>query len=86
MHPREFSSIEALVEAAVSLWHATGEPAALILKESERYHRQLFMTPRPGPRTRNDGTSLPALSLSLNDCSPHIVNDGMKQSFYQNRA
>jgi predicted ATPase len=34
-----------LVDAAVALEHATGHPAAAILEQSRRYHRQVFMTP-----------------------------------------
>lgn len=34
-----------LVDAAVALQHATGHSAAAILEQSQRYHRQVFVTP-----------------------------------------
>lgn len=34
-----------LIDAAVALQHATGESAAVVLGQSERYHRQVFMAP-----------------------------------------
>lgn len=34
-----------LIDAAVALEHATGQPASVVLDQFERYHSQVFLTP-----------------------------------------